>query len=361
MPANPVHQLFLGVTLDGRYEVHAYRGEGHFSFVFEGRDAQRDQVVALKVLQPVYTATQVEEFETEEALLRLLAPASHIVKLLDSGTDRTSVMVMPPTTGPPIALPTRYLVLELADASLADLLADRDRLDWSDRLALFRDAVKGVHQMHARKVVHRDLKSDNLLVFHRGKTGAALRLSDLGRSRNLAEPPRFLSRDYELGRGDLRFAPPEFIWALGLDDNDHAFRRADLYLLGSVLFELATGQGLTALALGDPRGLMAHAVALPHAQRTPDFRGRLNELRARYQLPFDLVESELPAAIREQGMRLLRQLCDPDPSARDYMTRQSRTPRAWDLNWLIQRVDILGRQLAMSTLSTERQRRRRAK
>src|SRR3546814_12706888 len=99
--------------------------------------------------------------------------------------------------------------------------------------------------MHSRRIVHRDLKSSNALLFNVDSRKPAVKISDLGRSCLTTEPPRFSTQQYVAGRGDLSFAPPELLWLQGDNDPGH-YRQADLYLVGSVLFELATAQGITA-------------------------------------------------------------------------------------------------------------------
>ncbi|HEX7407102.1 MAG TPA: protein kinase [Candidatus Binatia bacterium] len=54
-----------------------------------------------------------------------------------------------------------------------------------DSLLLFREACKGVQRIHAQRVVHRDIKPDNCLLF----PGRILKLSDFGTAKNCSEPP----------------------------------------------------------------------------------------------------------------------------------------------------------------------------
>ena len=258
-----------------------------------------------------------------------------------------------------VEVPISYIVLELADACLADLLADRHLLAWEERLLLLRHVVKGVHQMHLQGIVHRDLKSENALVFAIPREGFTTKIADLGRSRDLNQPVRFVAQDYLIGRGDWRFAPPEFLWWLGADDPT-SFRQADLYLLGSVLFELGTGQGVTSMAFGDVLAVLNATAVLDPAVRAREYRARLSEIRARYAPPFRLFADEIHLVLRYEAVGLLRQLCDPDPARRETRFRADRANGTWGLEWILRRIDILRKLAHMNKRAADRSSQRKA-
>jgi serine/threonine protein kinase len=350
MAPPPEAALYTGQVLGGRFEVRDFRAAGGFCLLFEGHDNQDDRAVALKILRQGVPATSVEEFETEARLLERFAASSHVVNIHDALKD--TIQVQPVGTTIQVPLPVRYLVLELADASLDELVMRRNSVLWAYRLQLFRDLVKGVHQMHLDQVVHRDVKCENGLVFEQRKGSVVCKVADLGRSRDTRQPARFDAAAYIAGRGDLRFAPPEFLWLQGHDD-PVVGRRADTYLLGSVFFELVTGQPITAMALGNGMAIVQAAHRLSPADCAREYSARLAEFRARYEVVFQLFAAELPAPIRDEGTRLLRQLCDPDPSVREQRYRIDKKT-AWGLEWLIRRIDIMIARLAADSRSPTR-------
>ena len=354
MATDPLADLYVGEVLNARYEVLEYLASGGFCLVFAGRDRITGDDVALKILKPSVTGDGVIEFETEGNLLSQLRSASHVINLLGAVSNSDAIIVRKPGVPVDLRIPVSYLVLELADGCLADVVVNRSIADWGQRLLLFRDLVKGVHQMHLKGVVHRDLKSENVLLTTNGNAVTA-KVSDLGRARAVGQPARFLADAYLAGRGDLRFAPPELLWLLGTDDGD-CFRRADLYLLGSALFELATGQGITAIAYGNPRSTMASAVGMDADIRRQHYLGRLGEARARLEPAFRIFEAEVPLGLRFESTQLLRQLCDPDPLRRERRFRLDRAAPVWGLTWLIRRVDILRKLESVGTLRTSRKR-----
>jgi serine/threonine protein kinase len=321
----------------GRYEIISYIAPGGFAFLFEARDLQTGADVALKVLKIGASAEDKIEFATEEDLLSRLTRQSSVVQLLGSGTHQLNLVVA--HTGSAVPIPLDYLVLELADASLADVLTQRNRLNWEDRLLLFRGVVRGLHQMHLHGMVHRDIKSDNVLVFSKPGPVEA-RVCDLGRSRDLASPPRFPVDDYAAGRGDFRSAPPELLWLQGR--NEAAFwLRVDLYLLGSVLFELATGQSLTNFVVMNPLLVASRNYGLSEKDRRSAYQAILPDLVSRYEIAFEFFENLLPPVIKKEGASMLRNLAHPDPSERGPGPRERRVANHRDLQWLLRRVDIL--------------------
>ncbi len=107
--------------------------------------------------------------------------------------------------------------------------------DYFRRVAeLFAGAAMGLDHLHARGVVHRDVKPSNLLL----TTGAArVMIMDLGLAR-LRDASQSASKDESHVLGTLRYAAPEQL--LGRHaDVDH---RADVYALGASLYELVTGR-----------------------------------------------------------------------------------------------------------------------
>jgi serine/threonine protein kinase len=107
-------------------------------------------------------------------------------------------------------------------------------MDALKNIQYFREVCKAVQRIHARKICHRDLKPGNFLVFG----SRYVCLSDFGTARyfgNGANPFQF---SYQHPVGDLRYTAPELLCGLHFSDF-HNFC-ADIYSLGSILFELFT-------------------------------------------------------------------------------------------------------------------------
>ncbi len=332
-------ELFLSETLSGRYRPTAYLGSGAFSGAFRTQDDRTQESFATKILKisQCHSEDALREFRDEVGMLGKLRGCDRVIGLIDSGQH--TVTLHHSASGRSISVTTQFSVLELAAGSLAELLLYGPSFSWPDRLKLYRDVVKGVHQMHRHGIVHRDIKAENGLVTE-SRPGA--KISDLGRSHDTSQPPRFAIDAYLCGRGDTRFAPLEFLWLQGTQEpEDQA--RADLYLLGSLLFEMATGVALTTLITASPIAVINTKAALPPSDRERDWQANIPLLRDSSRLAYETFAAEVPPAIGDRAVSLLEQLTDPDPALRLSRRRGGHGPQpdAWDLQWLLHRIDGL--------------------
>lgn len=342
--AHPDANLYPGQVFNGRWRVGKRLGDGNFSLVYEAEDLQSTDECAVKILSVSQTNTQgLFEFERDVELLNLLSTCSNVIDILDSGTAKVPMRMS--ASEQPIEIPVNYMILERADANLTEMLLRRHSISWEDRLKLFRGVAKGVHQMHRRYVVHRDLKGDNTLLKNEGRAVLA-KISDFGRSRNTRQASPISAAAYEPGRGDLRFAPPEFLWGLGTSDADE-MRLADLFLLGSILFECATGQGLTGIVFGNPRGVVLTKRGLDRETRLHDLANNRSRIQSDFESAYALFANEVTPSIRVETVRLLRLLTAVNPEDREPRHVRVQGGR-WDLQWLLKRVDRLELQLRVA-------------
>lgn len=331
--------LFLGETLAGGYRPSSFAGAGAFCGVFESTDPASGRPVAIKLRKLSRPDPDADrEFRDEVELLRRLNGCDCIVDLLDSGQH--TIYFRHPATGAVFPVTTEFAVLELAAGSLVELLLAAPMLAWAERLRLFRDVVKGVHQMHLKGLVHRDLKAENVLLF---ESPARAKVADLGRAHDTNEPPRFAVEAYLMGRGDPRFAPLEFLWGQGTQDAN-AQALADLYLLGSLLFEIATGVGITALVTNDPLAVMRANVGSTPDERAKAWAQQIPWLRESSRNARQTFAQEVSAPIRSRAVELLELLTDPNPASRIPSQRGGRRQYdPWNLEWILSWVDSMRR------------------
>lgn len=351
--------LFLGQVVDDRFALHEPIGEGGFSFVFRATDLRSGKPVAVKVLRVnIRTAAPgaESEFENEARLLHQLAGAANVVNLHAAQSEAT-LLVSP--TGSDVQVPLSYLYFAMEwmeDGDLAQLLPLRDHLSWTARIAIFRDVVKGVQQMHRKHIYHRDLKATNVLLRAERSTTFVAKVSDLGRSRNARQPKGAPDGAYMFGRGDGNHRPPECVFGVG-GTAESDFLRGDLYLLGSLLFELATGNPLTRTAmlrpwvqLAPPEGSMDPLTL--YLWNIPQIRALFHDVLADF-------DDTLPKCLRPRGGKLIRQLCDADPPMREPRVRHKKVAGP-GLDWLINELDVLSRILKHQSGGPTVQKRRRA-
>jgi serine/threonine-protein kinase len=214
MPNRPTSSKIIGTVLSGRYRLEAKLGSGGMSTVYLARDTTLDRPVAVKVMHREMSeqADQLERFRQEA---RAVAKISHpnVVAVIDAGEDG----------GYP------YIVFEYVEGETLKARINRvGALDVQESLAYAIEIARGLTVAHARRMVHRDIKPQNVLIDAEGRA----KLTDFGISRQL-EKDGLTATGRVLGTTD--YVAPEQAMGRGAD------QRSDLYSLGVVLFEMLTG------------------------------------------------------------------------------------------------------------------------
>ena len=205
----------IGTVLSGRYRLEAKLGSGGMSTVYLARDTTLDRSVAVKVMHREMSEQpdQLERFRQEA---RAVAKLSHpnIVSVIDAGEDG----------GFP------YIVFEYVEGeTLKQRIARVGPLDAQEALAYAIEIARGLTVAHARNMVHRDIKPQNVLIDPAGRA----KLTDFGISRQL-EQDGMTATGRVLGTTD--YVAPEQAMGRGAD------QRSDVYSLGVVLYEMLIGQ-----------------------------------------------------------------------------------------------------------------------
>lgn len=224
-PEEPYLQIIESQTpFDGRYSevkrIDANGGIGVFSLVFTARDLTTDKIVAIKFFHPLKTTDsyRLACFRRESEILAAFQGQPDIVQLVQGATDTTVHANVAGLSS--IGLPFLYHVTELADSNLGKYIYGANR-SAQRSLTLFRTCCRALQRIHARSVVHRDVKPENFLLSASGD----LLLADFGTARRvrLGEDPLL---DHYLPdfpfRGDGRYTAPELLF--GAEDHDYAFR-----------------------------------------------------------------------------------------------------------------------------------------
>lgn len=262
-PLIPIIQA-LG-TIGGRYANLQWIGKataaGHFSLLFEARDNQTGDEVAVKFYHPRFNADFYRRacFTREARLLTEFEGEGNVVQIV-SGEQTIDVPVIGPG-GIPFPVQLAYYATELADGSLTDYIYSPAN-NPMDTLILFREVCKGAQRIHAHDTAHRDLKPGNCLLFPRKE----VKICDFGTARQSGDPLMGSHDVYHAPVGDLRYSAPELFCGLG---RYHQYlATADVFSLGAILFEMLTRQVLTDLMFD--RQLLMALIAL--FSRTPEDR-----------------------------------------------------------------------------------------
>jgi serine/threonine protein kinase len=256
----PTPTSLVGRLLSGRYRVTGVIAAGGMGVVYEGLQVALGRRVAIKCLHPRFATDTVAiaRFQNE-AMVSGSFGHPHIVEVFDLGwldDDRAP-----------------YLVMErLEGETLGTRLSREKKLPVSLVVTLARQALSALVATHARGILHRDLKPDNLFMMRVTDGAPRVKVLDFGLSKAIA-PVDDATR---LTRSGVVMGTPSYMapeQAMGAPDLDG---RVDLYALGMILYESLVGR-------------------LPFAARTP---AALMQEIARVRPPTPrLVRPEVPAAL----------------------------------------------------------------
>jgi hypothetical protein len=202
-------------TLDNRYTLHEEIGAGATGSVYKARDALLDTWVAVKILKPEYTANRkaLERVRQEILLSRDIAHPN-ILRVYHLASNEGGT----------------YLTMQwIRGGTLADILADGGALPISEVLSIAIKLSSALAAAHRSNILHRDIKPGNILVDEHGEPY----LADFGLARLIGEQGL---TQHGVFVGTPHYCSPEQVALKDLDG------RTDIYNLGLVTFEMATGR-----------------------------------------------------------------------------------------------------------------------
>ncbi len=235
----------LTLTALGPYRLQSLLGTGGMSEVYRAFDPRLEREVAIKILSPTLAGQPgfLERFKREaRAAARLDHP--HILPIFDFGEERG----------------VTYVVMPLIEGgTLRDRLVQRGVCSLRESLTVLSQMALALHEAHQHGLVHRDVKPANMLL---APGGRAL-LADFGIACAIAD-----THDMGLTQNGMGIGTPEYM-APEQARGEVVDRRADVYALGIVLFQVLTGQ----VPFSDEDGL---AIAYKQVSAEPPAPRRLN-------------------------------------------------------------------------------------
>jgi serine/threonine-protein kinase len=219
MRAGSGGDAMLGKVVAGRYRLEARLGEGGMGVVYRARHVLIDRVVALKLIRPdLRGETHLRAWMLREARAANRVDHAHIIDIHDIGETEDGEL---------------YLVMEyLVGTSLSAEVA-KGAMPGARGVDILEQMCAALARAHDLGVVHRDLKSDNILLTVRGGRKDFVKILDFG----LAA----LARDPRLAPKGAVFGTPEYMSPEQARGED-AGPQSDLYALGILFFEMLTGQ-----------------------------------------------------------------------------------------------------------------------
>ncbi|MEO6776077.1 MAG: protein kinase [Kofleriaceae bacterium] len=280
-----------GDVVEGRYRIIRTLGEGGMGSVFLAEHTLIKRRVAIKILHPELAtdADVIERFMNEARAAGTLGHPN-IVESTDMGFMHSHVP---------------YIVFEfLEGALLTDEIYRLGGLPVRRAVRIATQITSALHAAHNAGVVHRDLKSDNVFLTDKDDAFDHVKVLDFGISRFLAVD------DKQKG---MVMGTPEFMAPEQITDPEHVDRRADIYALGVILYEMLTARRPFA-ADEDPRQLMHRIIR---------------------DAPPPLLRPEVPAGLADMIMtRLLAKhpddrfqtMSDVEAALESFITRSDGTP-----------------------------------
>jgi len=210
--ANPI-----GTTLQDRYKVQSFLGDGSHGEVYRAIDQQLQRPVAIKRLRyPAGVAPHIQARFQQEALVLAALDHPHIIEVYDVfETDGWLHLIM----------------AYAAAGSLADFARKHGRLSVAQAIEIGKSVAGALKKAHAQGIVHRDVKPSNILLSPAGD-GFVVKLADFG----IAHVPR--SDDRLTRVGDVLGTPP--FWAPE-QINGQALTKSDVYALAVTMFGVLAG------------------------------------------------------------------------------------------------------------------------
>ncbi|MBS6475666.1 MAG: serine/threonine protein kinase, partial [Clostridiales bacterium] len=204
-------------VIDNKYRLEQKIGSGGTSVVYRAVRLEDGKTVAVKLLKEEYcdNEEQVQRFLRES---NALAHLSHenIVNILDVGQTEQGIY---------------YIVMEYVDRlTLKEYIKARGRLSFDEIIDVVTQICEGLGHAHENGIIHRDIKPQNILLASDG----TVKVADFGIARVLNQNTLTMAGKDVVG--SVHYISPE--QARG----SHIDKRSDIYSLGVVMYEMATGQ-----------------------------------------------------------------------------------------------------------------------
>ena len=214
----------LGQTLAGKYRIDRLIKRGGMGAVYEGKHVLIDKTVAVKVLRPSLALDDdvVRRFSREaKAASRISHP--HAVSVTDFGESENGVV---------------FLVMEYLDGrTLKEVIKSEGPIALNRVVEILRLVAGALDAAHEQGVVHRDLKSDNIMLSkHNG--GEWAKVLDFGIAKIQQTDPR----DADITAANLVIGTPQYMSPEQCSQSGAIDSRSDIYSLGIILYEMLSAE-----------------------------------------------------------------------------------------------------------------------
>ena len=215
----------IGKILAGKYRIDARLNAGGMGSVYKATHVLMDKTVAIKVLRPSLAADEkiVARFSREaRAASRISHP--NAISVTDFGEDENGIV---------------FLVMEfLSGRTLKHVIRDEGPLPLWRIVEITRQVGDALVAAHAQGVVHRDLKSENIMLLDTTSVGDYAKVLDFGIAKINEADGDF---DGGLTAPNLVIGTPQYMSPEQCSQDSEIDHRSDIYSLGVILYEMLVG------------------------------------------------------------------------------------------------------------------------
>jgi serine/threonine protein kinase/Tfp pilus assembly protein PilF len=211
----PKEELTTGSTFAARYQIIEEIGKGGMGRVYKVQDTKVNEKIALKLIKPEIAKDKktIERFSNELRLARKIRH-KNVCQMFDLGEERG----------------TQFITMEyVSGEDLRSSIRRFGQLPIAKSIAIAGQICEGLSEAHRLDVVHRDLKSNNIMIDSEGN----VRIMDFGIARSL-EAKGITGAGVMIGTPE--YMSPEQVEGKDVD------QRSDIYSLGVILYEMVTGR-----------------------------------------------------------------------------------------------------------------------
>ena len=209
-----LYEKYVGLVFDNRYRIERVIGIGGMAIVFKATDLLMRRVVAVKILKDEISEDEqsVKRFENESRAVSMLSH-QNIVNVYDVSTREN----------------IKYIVMEFVEGiTLKNYMEHREVLNLREIISYTTQILRALDHAHKKGIIHRDIKPQNIMLLKNG----VIKVMDFGIAK-LPNAETITMTDKAIGT--VYYISPEQVTGGEID------ARSDLYSLGVMMYEMATG------------------------------------------------------------------------------------------------------------------------